>query len=156
MPTPCVHEGNVLIGGENRGLYSLKPHRANGKWVVKENWFQEQVPFDKSAAVMNGDRLFGMSHYKSGQLVCVDATSGKVVWSGPPRVGANVTFLSVRGAVLALRDNGVLQILDPSADQYKLIAEYETSNTAAWAPPTLTEDGVLVKGTELLSLWMIR
>ena len=156
MPTPCVHEGNVLIGGENRGLYSLKPHRVNGKWVVRENWFQEQVAFDMSSAVMNGDRLFGMSHYKSGQLVCVDAASGKVVWSGPPRVGANVTFLSVQGAVLALRDNGVLQILAPSADQYKLIAEYETSNTASWAPPTLTEDGVLVKGAELLSLWMIR
>ena len=58
--------------------------------------------------------------------------------------------------MLALRGNGVLQILDPSTDQYKLIAEYETSNTASWAPPTLTEDGVLVKGAELLSLWMIR
>lgn len=155
MPTPSVHKGDILIGGENRGLYSLRPHVVNGKWAVRENWFQQQVAFDMSSAVVNGERLFGMSHYKSGQLVCVDIKTGRVIWSGPPRVGANVTFLSIQGAVLALRDNGMLQVLDAQANEFKLKAEYKVSDTAAWAPPVLTKNGVLVKGTELLSFWLV-
>jgi hypothetical protein len=43
-----------------------------------------------SSAVMNGDFLYGFSHYGRGRLFCLDPTTGEVRWQGPGRTGENV------------------------------------------------------------------
>ena len=39
MPTPAVHDGHVIVGGENRGMYSLQPVVNGGKWSIKRGGF---------------------------------------------------------------------------------------------------------------------
>jgi len=38
------------------------------------------VALNMSTAVVNGDWLFGFSHYNKGQFFCLDIESGKVLW----------------------------------------------------------------------------
>ncbi|MCP4847238.1 MAG: PQQ-binding-like beta-propeller repeat protein, partial [Verrucomicrobiaceae bacterium] len=97
MPTPVFHEGRILLGGENRGIQCLEPRRTGDSWSVKKLWYQEKVALDMSTAVINGGLLFGMSHYKSGQLFCLEPKDGEILWLSPGRVGNNVAFLSVPG-----------------------------------------------------------
>jgi outer membrane protein assembly factor BamB len=111
MPTPAIHNGRVLLGGENRGILSLRPERKDGKWSVTDEWHQKKVALDMSSAVINGDYLYDFSHYDSGRLYCLDLKTGDVVWTGPPRTGGNVMFLSLPGHIAALIDNGELRIL---------------------------------------------
>lgn len=153
MPTPTYHKRHVLLGGENRGLYSLEPQRNGDVWNVKARWHQEEVALDMSSAVVNDDLLFGFSHYDKGRLFCLDIETGEVLWQGPGRTGDNVTFLSVPGFVLALIDNGELRVMEANGDGYNLVASYRVADSPTWAPPVLLKDRILIKDEQSLTLW---
>ncbi len=151
MPTPTFHNGRVLLGGENRGIHSLQPQLKSGVWTVKEQWHQRKVALDMSSAVVNGDLLYGFSHYDTGRLFCLDTKTGEVLWQGPPRTGANVAFLSVPGHVVALLSDGRLQIIAARGDRFETVATYRVSESPTWAPPVLLEHGVLVKNNRTVT-----
>jgi len=87
MPSPVFHQGQILVGGENRGVFSFKPSRSGDAWQVVEQWHQDKVALDMSTAVVQNDLLFGFSHYSSGRLFCLDLDTGNIRWEGPPRTG---------------------------------------------------------------------
>lgn len=153
MVTPVYHRGLVLLGGENRGIRGLEPRRDNGDWTVKERWHQKRVALDMSSAVMNGDLLYGFSHYGKGRFFCLDPRMGEIRWQGPPRTGENSMFLSVPGHVVALIDDGELKIIEATGERFKPVASYRVSDSPTWAPPVLLERGVLVKDEQSLAFW---
>jgi outer membrane protein assembly factor BamB len=155
MPTPAYHNGSVLLGGENRGVHSLKPQLKNGTWTVNAQWHQEKVALDMSSAVVNGDLLFGFSHYDKGRLFCLDTKSGDVLWQGPPRTGENVAFLSLPGHVVALINDGQLKIIAARGDRLETVASYRVSDSSTWAPPVLLKSGFLVKDSQTLTRWKL-
>ena len=70
-----------LIGGENRGIRSLEPKLENGEWRVIENWHRRDISLNMASAIVNGDSLFGKSHFRQGQfsgLILKLATSSGV------------------------------------------------------------------------------
>jgi outer membrane protein assembly factor BamB len=156
MPTPAFHNGRILLGGENRGVHSVRPTLQDGEWKVEHEWSQKSVALDMSSAVMNGEFLFGFSHYDRGRLFCLDPETGEVRWEGTPRTGRNVMFLSMPGFVAALIDNGDLQIIKATADRFDKVASYRVAAGRTWAPPVLLADGVLVKDHERLTLWSLK
>ena len=153
MPTPVFHNGRILLGGENRGILGLDPVLKGGTWSVQRRWHQKDVALDMSTAVINGDLLFGFSHYDSGRLFCLDPNSGKVLWRGPPRTGQNVMFLSMPGHVLALINHGELQVIAARGDQFEKVATYRVAEDGTWAPPVLLPNGLLVKDHSDLTFW---
>lgn len=155
MPTPVFHRGHILLGGENRGLLSLRPTRDGDQWTVKEAWYQEGVALDMSSAVINGDLLFGFSHYGSGRFFCLDTKTGQIKWQGPGRTGDNVMFLSVPGYVVALINDGQLQVIAAKDDQLDTVASYQVSQTSTWAPPVLWQDSILIKDDQTLTKWRL-
>lgn len=155
MPTPTIHNGRVLLGGENRGIHSIRPERTAEKWSVTNEWHQKDVALDMSSAVINGDHLYGFSHYDSGRMFCLDPTTGNVLWTGPPRTGNNVMFLSAPGIIVALINNGELRILKASPKQYEQIASFRVAEDRTWAPPVLLPDAVLIKDHEHLTQWQL-
>ena len=158
MPTPTFLQGRVLLGAENRGIRSLEPRLENGSWTVQERWHQKKVALDMSSAVVNGDLLYGFSHYDSGRLFCLDPKTGEVLWRGPPRTGRNVMFLSISGYVVALINSGELQIIAASGKSFKRVASYrvaEGSTFSTWAPPVLLESEILVKDNKTLTAWSL-
>ena len=155
MPTPAFHNGRVLLGGENRGVYSLEPKLSDGVWTVKQLWSQEDVALDMSSAVVNGNLLYGLSHYSKGQFFCLDTDTGKILWRGPGRTGQNVMFLSIPGHIVALIDNGELQIIAATGDGYEKVAAWKVAESPTWAPPVLLQNGVLIKDDESLTYWSL-
>ena len=155
MPTPTIHNGRILLGGENRGIHSIRPQRRDGKWTVTDEWHQKKVALDMSSAVINGDHLYGFSHYDSGRLFCLDPKTGDVLWTGPPRTGQNVMFLSAPGLIAALINKGELRILRASPQKYKQVATYRVAEDRTWAPPVLLKDGVLIKDHQHLTMWSL-
>lgn len=153
MPTPTFHKGCVFVGGENRGLRSVKPQRVNGSWTAKELWHQKDVALDMSSAVVNDNLLFGFSHYDKGRLFCLDTSTGSIRWQSPGRTGDNVMFLSIPGYIIALIDNGELRIVKASGDRYDKVASYRVAETPTWAPPVLLKDGFLIKDEQSLTRW---
>ena len=153
MPTPAFYKGQVLLGGENRGIHGLEPQLVGGQWTVKKNWSQREVSLDMSSAVINDGLLYGMSHYKLGQLFCLDPTTGEILWAGPPRTGNNVTFLSLPGHVLALVNTGEVRVIKAQRESYQPVASWRVAEGGTWAPPVLLQDGLLIKDREHLTRW---
>ena len=136
-------------------MYSLEPQVRDGVWTVKKLWGQEKVALDMSSAVVNGDLLYGFSHYSKGQLFCLDTATGEIRWLGPGRTGQNVMFLSVPGYVVALIDNGELQIIAANGDSYEKVAAWKVADSPTWAPPVLLQNGILVKDQRSLTYWSL-
>jgi outer membrane protein assembly factor BamB len=159
MPTPTFyHDGQharILLGAENRGIHSFQPQLKDGKWTVTKNWSQKSVALDMSSAVINGEYLFGFSHYKQGQLFCLDPKTGEVLWESPGRTGQNVMFLAIPNHIIALLDNGHLQVLAAKHDSYQKLADYQVSEKTTWAPPVLLKNGLLIKDEKMLTLWSL-
>ena len=155
MPTPTVHNGHILVGGEKRGIRSIHPHLKNNKWIVTEKWHQTRAALDMSTAVINGNRLYGFSHYGLGELFCIDTTNGKILWKGPGRTGDNVTFLSVPGHVLALIDDGELQVLKAAGAKTEVVTRYKVAENPTWAAPVLLKNKLLIKDRDSLTLWRL-
>jgi outer membrane protein assembly factor BamB len=156
MPTPTIHNGRVLLGGENRGIHSIRPELQDGQWTVTDEWHQKKIALDMSSAVINGEYLYGFSHYDSGRLFCLDPKTGEVLWTGPPRTGQNVMFLSAEGLIAALINNGELRILNPSPKEYQPLVSYRVAEDRTWAPPVLLQNAVLIKDHQHLTMWSLQ
>jgi len=156
MPTPVFYQGSILLGGENRGLHRVEPRLDDETWTVKKRWSQEEVALDMSTAVINGDLLYGFSHYDSGRIFCLDPRSGEILWVGPPRTGDNVLFLSLPGHVVALISDGQLWVIAARRDRFEKVASYRVAPSDTYAPPVLANDGVLIKDKQSLTLWSLR
>ncbi len=64
-------------------------------------------------------------------------------------------FLSVPGYVVALVNDGQLQVIAASDDQLDVVANYQVSQTSTWAPPVLWEDRILIKDDQTLTQWRL-
>jgi outer membrane protein assembly factor BamB len=153
MPTPVFHKGRILLGGENRGIKCLEPLLKDGKWSVNRLWHQRKVALDMSTAVINGDHLYGMSHFKMGQIFCLDPRDGTIRWLSEGRIGQNVAFLALEGHVAALRSNGELRIIAADPAGYRARASYRVAPDQTWAPPVLLDSRILIKDLNRLTLW---
>ena len=156
MPTPTIHNGRVLLDSENRGIHSIRPELNDGKWTATGEWHQKEVSLDMSSGVVNRDPFYGFSHYDSGRLFYLDPKTGKVLWTGPPRTGQNIIFLTGPGMITALINNGELRILKASPKHYEVIASYRVTEDHTWAPPVLLPDAVLIKDHQHLTMWRLR
>ncbi len=156
MPTPSIHNGRILVGGENRGFHSFEPLIDGNRWSVRKNWDQTKVALDMGSAVVNNGLVFGLSHYKKGQLFCLDAATGEIKWQTRGREGQYVTMLSIPGHVVALLDTGELRFIKATAESYELAAKYQVSEAPTWAAPVLLQDSILIKDRTNLILWSMK
>lgn len=152
-PTPVHYEGRILVGGENRGIRSLEPQLVEGEWRVVENWHQRRVSLNMASAILNGDSLYGLSHFRQGQFFRLDVETGDIIWTSASRMGEYATFLSILGHVVVLRDDAVLDVLVAGENEYRSVASYEVAESPTWAAPSLLTDGVLVKDRTKLFRW---
>lgn len=155
MPTPIVHKNRVILGGENRGIRSLDIQLKDGRWSVSQSWLQQDVALDMSSAVIHGNLLYGFSHYGKGRIFCLQPETGDILWQGPGRTGENVAFLAIPDHLIALLNNGQLQVIKASDTAFEKLASYRVSENSTWAPPVVLQDGFLVKDENTLTRWSL-
>ena len=108
-----------------------------------------------SSAIAHGDLLYGFSHYSSGRLFCLEIASGNILWQGPGRTGDNATFLAIPNHIVALLDNGMLEVIAADRSRLQKVASYRVAESSTWAPPVLLPGGLLVKDGESLTRWSL-
>ncbi len=156
MPTPTFNKGQILVGGENRGIMGVLPQLIDGKWKATKQWHQKKLALDMASTIMNDGLLYGFSHYDRGRLFCLDPKDGKVLWESPGRTGQNAMFLSIPGYVVALIDHGEVRLLKANREKYEVAAKYRVADGQTWAPPVLIQDQLMIKGLEDLTVWSFK
>lgn len=151
-PTPLRYRDLWIVGGENRGMFCVRPRKIDGNWPVEEVWRHRNVSIDMNSPVVNDGLVYGFSHLKMGRIFCLDPNTGEVLWEGEPRAGENGHFLSLPGHVLALTDDGSLRVLRANRQAFDAIRTYQIAQDGTWAAPALVGDALLIKERNHLSM----
>jgi len=154
--SPLAAGPRVILSGLDLDMFSLRLAPNGGGWESSEDWRNNRVPLYMSSPVLVGDRVFGMSHRRRGQFICLDVATGDPVWTTQGREGDNAVFTVLGDRIAILTDEAKLVIIDAHADAYEPLAEYEVADSPTWTPPAFTSRGVLIKDLETLALWSFR
>ena len=154
--SPLAAGPQVIFSGLDLDIFSVQLAPNGGGWEASEDWRNNRVPLYMSSPVLVGDRVFGMSHRRRGQFICLDVATGDPVWTTQGREGENAVLTVLGDRIAILTDEAKLVIIDAHADGYEPLAEYEVADSPTWTPPAFTQQGVLIKDFETLALWSFR
>jgi outer membrane protein assembly factor BamB len=151
--TPIVHGGTVIVSGLEKPVTAFKVVKRDSRWTTENVWENEDVALYMANAVVVRDVLFGMSHRKSGQFFALDATTGKTLWTSPPRQAINAAIAHAGDLLFILKDEGELLLAKASATAFEPIKRYTVADSATWAAPTISGNRIFVKDTSSLALF---
>ncbi len=149
--TPVLIDDLIVLSGYGRDVRTVRLNKTGD--AVKEAWVNPDVSFYMSTPVVLGSRLFGFAQQKRGQLIQLDATSGKLVWAGPPRQGDNASLVVAGDVLFCLTTKGELIVVDAKADRYVELARYKVSDSPVWAHLVIEGKRLLIKNADSLAMW---
>ncbi len=120
-------------------------------FALETVWTNPDVASYLSTPVLEGGRLYGLSHKKKGQWFCVDAASGKTLWLTDGRQAENAAILAGAGVLFLLDTDGSLTVAAADASGWKPLRKWSVAPSATWAHPVVLDSGVLVKDVDTLA-----
>lgn len=154
--TPVLFRDTLIFSGIDKGVFAVRLKHAGDSWSPQIAWQTKEVSMYMNSPVLSGDLLFGFSHLKKGQIFCLDARTGQVLWTGPPRGGDNAAMLASATTLYALTPDAELLIARPTAKGLGELRKYEVANSPTWAHPVVLGDGVLVKDLKTVARWGVQ
>ncbi|MCX6382109.1 MAG: PQQ-binding-like beta-propeller repeat protein [Armatimonadetes bacterium] len=151
--TPVVKGDVVYCGANQRPTFALRVSKTGGKWVPEKIWETRDVTMSTSSPVLTGNILYAVNEKRRGQVVCMAADSGKIVWECPGNKGENVTLYDAGSCVLAFASGGDMFVYAKKSDRLQEVARYEVADSQMWSSPAISGSNILVKGASTLTLW---
>ena len=159
VSTPVFHKGRLLIGGLMFQLNSEKPE-ATILWPASKAPAR-RIYSHTSTALFRGDHLY--SAKSSGELVCVDASTGKQVWESKEvtdlKGGASIFLTPSGDSVLLYTSQGELIRAQLTPEGYKEISRASVlvptfpfaGRNIAWSAPAYANRCIFARsGKELV------
>lgn len=153
--TPVLYGQTLIISGVRKGTRAIKVTKEGDRWTPTEVWHNPQIAMYMSSPVLDGDLLYGLSHLRKGQFFCLDAKTGKVLWTTEGREGTNAAMLHAQKVIFMLTDDANLIVANKSAKGFEPIQRYKVADSPTWAQPVILGRQVLVKDASNLTLWSI-
>ena len=153
VQTPVLAAGRLVMAAWETPARGFEIARRGDGWSVAARWEAPRTANAYSSPVVIGDRLWGYSHRDSGHLYRLDPATGEVDWRGPGRQGEHASLVAAAGRLLVFTEAGRLRVLDATAAEPSVLADYVVTTSAQWAHPALAGDLVLVRGQEELLAW---
>ena len=119
VTTPVRVQNWVIVGSYQAGLVGIRVTHEGEDWRAEQGWANKEAAMNFSSPVVVGEHLYGLGPARN--LICVDAGSGKIVWSklgywGTSADAAYGAFIVVGKNILATTDEGqaILFAADPT------------------------------------------
>jgi outer membrane protein assembly factor BamB len=159
VSTPVFHKDRLLIGGM---MFQLDPDRPAAAVL----WPDSKVPSRRifshtSTALLRGEHVY--SAKSSGELICVEAGSGKQIWQSSKvtdvKNGASIHLTPNGDSVLLYTDRGELIRAELTAQGYKELGRVAVlkptfpfgGRNVAWSPPAYANKHIFARnGKELV------
>lgn len=153
--TPVLYRDTLIFSGLDKGVFAVRLAHNGEHWTPQTIWQNKDASMYMNSPVLAGDLLIGFSHLKRGQLFCLDARTGALLWTGSPRSGDNAALLASPATLFSLNSDGQLLIAKPTAKSLGEIRRYEIADSPTWAHPVVLDDGFLVKDLKTLARWSV-
>ncbi len=154
--TPIVSGGLVVYSGLDVPLTAARPVKKGAGFALENAWTNPDVASYLSTPVLDGGRIYGLSHKKKGQWFCVDAASGRTLWLSDGRQAESAAILAGAGALFLLDTNGALTVAAADPTGFRPLRKWSLGTSATWAHPVLLDTGILVKDVDTLAFLRIR
>lgn len=151
--TPVVAGDLLIYSGISKPTVAIRVAQAGGKWTTESVWQNADIPMYMSSPVVSNGLLFGLTHRNRGQFFCVDARSGRTLWTTRGREGENAAIVVAGGVLLAATTEGVLVVARPVATGFDVMKRYTVAESPIWAHPVPVSGGVLIKDAESLAFF---
>lgn len=151
--TPIVFGDLVIYSGLNKPAAAVRPTQSAGTWQTPEVWQNADVPMYMSTAVESGGYLYGLTHRSRGQFFCIDARTGKTMWTTKGREAENAALVAAGGLVMAMTTEGELVVMRANPKQFEPIRRYTIADSPVWAHPAPSGGGIVVKDEQSLAYW---
>ena len=142
---PLVVGQRILISDYENGTLSLWPKKTTQGWVVEDHWHNKELTQRMASPVTDGQRVYGFSNARKGQLFALDPESGKVLWEDKGRGGSNAVLTLAGDWLLVSNTNAELKVLRWQEKALEEVVTYEIATSEVWAQPAWLRDGLLVK-----------
>jgi outer membrane protein assembly factor BamB len=165
VSTPVFHQDRLLIGGLMFQLDANQP-AANVMWPASKAPAR-RIYSHTSTALLQGDHLF--SARSSGELICVEAATGKQVWEATEVTGLNngasIHLTRNSDSVLLYTDQGELIRARLSSSGYTELSRVKVlaptmpfgGRNVAWSPPAYANRCIFARsGKELVCASLAR
>jgi outer membrane protein assembly factor BamB len=144
--TAVVYKDTLVLSREEQGLIAIRLSKQGAEVAPQEIWTNKDVMLYMNTPVLQANQLFAMSVRNKGQLVSIDADTGKTVWQSPGRMGENAAILNLAGkAIVALTNDAKLYVLSPAAKEFMPVAQYTVADSPTWAHPLITGNRIYIK-----------
>jgi outer membrane protein assembly factor BamB len=143
--TPVWSGTHLIVSGTRQGTHAYTLSQAAGKWRAMEAWKNAEVAMYMSTPVLADGMLYGLSSRKKGQVVALDAATGRVRWMTDGRAADQAAILLTPAHVLLSTTGGELVLVKRSAVKYEEERRYTVADSATWAVPVLLPDGLIVR-----------
>jgi outer membrane protein assembly factor BamB len=158
VSTPVFYNNRLLIGGL---MFELDPQKPASRilWPVSKAP-SRRIFSNTSTALFQGDYLF--SAKSSGELICVEASTGKQIWTTDKVTdlinGASIHLTANGDSVLLFTDKGELiraRLTSAGYNEISRVALLEPtfpfgSRNVAWSPPAFANGHVLARNSKEL------
>jgi outer membrane protein assembly factor BamB len=151
--TPVVAGELVIFSGFRKGTMAYRLEKGQDQWSAEQVWHNPDVSMFMNSPVVVGERVLGLSQEEKGQFFCLDASSGKTLWTSDGRMGENAALLTAGDTVLALTTGSELIVFKASADRFQPLARYKVADTPTWAHPVIRGRKILIRDASSLALW---
>jgi len=152
--TPIAIGDLLVYAGLSKPTTALRPTVTNGKWQTPQVWQNADIPMYMSTAVESGGNLFGLTHRNRGQFFCVDARTGKTMWTTKGREGENAAMLAAGSFILAMTTEAELVVLRNESKVADVVKRYTIADSPVWAHPVVVGSGIIVKDAESMAYWV--
>ena len=151
IQTPLRFGERLVLAGDP-GTMLLQLNRQDKSWTTEKVWQVTELTMRFSSPVQKGNLIFGFSNRTSGIFFCVDADTGKTLWTSPPRQGDNASIFISGDLLFLLKDNAELIVARASGTGFEPLHHYEIADSATYASPLMMPGGIVIKDTTTLSL----
>ena len=150
--TPIVDGQTVIVTGKGRGTRAFKVEKQGDGFAVKDSWSNDALAVQFNTPVLKDGKLYGLSD--GGNLFCIDASTGKTVWTDGTQRGRGGfgAIVDAGTCLLALPANGDLLVFKPGDAEYAQLAAIKVTGDATYAHPLVSGKRIFVKGQDSLML----
>lgn len=146
--TPLIAGDLVILSGVRKPTTAWRI--SSGK--PEEVWSNAEVSFYMSSPVLSGSTLYGFNSRQKGQIVALDARTGKKLRATEGRWADHAHLVAAPQCLIALSDSGTLVFLSPDLRD---LARYELGLSETWAHPAVAGPAIFIKDASSLHLFRL-
>jgi outer membrane protein assembly factor BamB len=151
--TVLPYKDTLIVGHEENIVAALRVVKKGANYTTETVWQTNEHYFYMSSPVVHGKTLLGFSAKRKGQLVALDADTGKTLWTAEGRQGENAALLNAGHTLFALNNDAQLFVLNPAADKFAPLIEYAVAESPTWAHPVIVGKWLFVKDENSVIAW---